>query len=286
MRFFPSLTIDQILFTLTMPLRGSNFEIAASALVFLAVIPVSTALANYIMLKSKKYVYVSSNSALKLKILPFTFRYCKTVLFFFFAVLFSFIFFKLDLTTFIKYALKENSTFYEEHYIDPGKLNFIFPVQKKNLILIYLESVEADAAKYAAKNANIMPELTKIAHENISFSNSEELGGQDQVYGTGWALASLCCTTLGIPLTLPIGGNSYQYTKHFFNGAYGLGDLLRDNGYNLSFLMGADSEFGGLRSLLATHGISNIKSLEYFILCGGELKIKKSLNFQKKNCFL
>ena len=77
-------------------------------------------------------------------------------------------------------------------------------------------------------------------------------------------MASLCCTHLGIPLTLPIGVNSYENTTHFFNGAYGLGDLLKDNGYVLSFVMGADAEFGGLRALLKTHGNFKIKDLNYY----------------------
>ncbi|UTD04648.1 hypothetical protein E4N80_03715 [Treponema denticola] len=79
-----------------------------------------------------------------------------------------------------------------------------------------------------------------------------------------WSMASLCCTHLGIPLTLPIGVNSYENTTHFFNGAYGLGDLLKDNGYVLSFVMGADAEFGGLRALLKTHGNFKIKDLNYY----------------------
>lgn len=98
--------------------------------------------------------------------------------------------------------------------------------------------MEAEASSTANPGVNLIPKLSQLAEENISFSHNDGLGGQLQLAGTGWSMASLCCTHLGIPLTLPIGGNSYEYTEHFFNGAYGLGDLLKDNGYALSFVMG------------------------------------------------
>ncbi len=261
--FFPELSIDQIFFTLSMPIKGSNTSIIVWAIIAIFIAPLAMGALNYTLLKINKNLYCFIYK-ISFRIFPLNFKYCKSLLLIFFILAFGFFNNKLDIIDFIKVSTHINTTFYETHYIDPRKVTFTFPKKKKNLILIYLESMEADLAKYAHKTENIIPELTEIAESNISFSNSEDLGGQKQVFGTGWSLASICCTILGIPLTLPIDGYSYENTTHFFNGAYGLGDLLADNGYNLSFMLGADSDFGGLRTLLKTHGNVDLKSLDYF----------------------
>ncbi len=261
--FFTALTMDQLIFTLAMPNKGSSISTVLALIVLVILIPSAIAFFNFILFTKRKKIFLHIYK-FYIPILPFSFKHCKSILSLLIlsAVLFSV--FKLDLIHFIKYNLKPDATFYQEKYIDPKNVIFSFPQKKKNLILIYLESVEAEAYKYAKRNTNIIPELTKIANENISFSHNSNLGGAKQLFGTGFSIAAICCTQLGLPLTIPIGGDRYENTVHFFNGAYGLGDLLKDNGYRLSFMMGADSEFGGMNTLLKTHGNFDIKSLEYF----------------------
>ena len=68
----------------------------------------------------------------------------------------------------------------EDNYVDPARVNITFPEQKRNLIYLYLESMEstyADKASGGAFDKNYIPELTQLATDNISFSNSELLGG-------------------------------------------------------------------------------------------------------------
>lgn len=261
--FFPSVNLEQLLFTLSMPIIGTSTVIILGFVLLVLFIPIVFFLLNYFFIRNN-IVYTFTLKNKSRKFLPIQFKHCKIMLFVFILVFVSSFMYKFELINFIRVALKENSSFYEEHYIDPKTLLFNFPKQKKNLILIYLESMEAEASNAASPGVNLIPELSELAEKNISFSNNNELGGQLQVSGTGWSMASLCCTHLGIPLTLPIGANSYENTTHFFNGAYGLGDLLKDNGYSLSFVMGADAEFGGLRALLKTHGDFEIKDLKYY----------------------
>ncbi|UTC77818.1 sulfatase-like hydrolase/transferase [Treponema sp. OMZ 799] len=261
--FFPSFNIDQLLFTLGMPIAGTSSLIILGFIIIIVIIPLFIFFINYFFIKKK----IRFTFKLKSKSTPFfPIYFTHNVPFILIWGLFFVLFlnFKLELIDYVKLILKPNSLFYEQNYIDPRVVKFNFPKTKKNLIFIYLESVEAEASTTANPGVNLIPELSQLAEENISFSHNDNLGGQLQLAGTGWSMASLCCTHLGLPLTLPIGGNSYENTKHFFNGAYGLGDLLKDNGYNLSFTMGADAEFGGLRALLTTHGNFNIKDLNYY----------------------
>ena len=264
--FFPALNLEQMLFTLSMPIIGTSSLILMNFIYLVLCVPIIVLLLNcfFIWKKVQFTVRLGDGRGRARRIFPIYIKHCKIMLLIFVLLsVWSFIY-KFELIDFIRVALKENSSFYEEHYIDPKTLTFNFPKQKKNLILIYLESMEAEASSTANPGVNLIPELSQFAEENISFSHNDGLGGQLQLAGTGWSMASLCCTHLGIPLTLPIGENSYEYTEHFFNGAYGLGDLLKDNGYVLSFVMGADAEFGGLRALLKTHGNFEIKDLKYY----------------------
>ncbi|QEJ96786.1 hypothetical protein [Treponema phagedenis] len=70
------------------------------------------------------------------------------------------------------------------------------------MIFLYLESVEASitAKEYGGLLPyDTIPELRKIAEENLSFSHGEKLGGATQVLGTSHSLASLVNTSLGVP---------------------------------------------------------------------------------------
>ena len=69
---------------------------------------------------------------------------------------------------------------YEQHYIEPSKVNLVFPEHKRNLIYIYLESMENTIAskEYGGQaEASIIPELESLAlnPDNISFSNVQFL---------------------------------------------------------------------------------------------------------------
>lgn len=263
--FFHALNMDALIFTLKMPIAGSSSNVLYSFIIMVLIIPSLAFLVNYVCAKKAiKFVYQVPLLKKDISFFPISIQHPKTVLAVYFILVMSIVTIKLDLIDFVKSAVTENDTFYEENYIDPRNISFTFPEKKKNLIFIYLESMEISAATLANKEHNIIPELTALANTHLSFSHTEGLGGQVQLSGTGFSLASLCCTHLGLPLILPIGGNSYEGTKHFFNGAYGLGDILKDNGYYLSFILGAGSEFGGLKALLKTHGDFDLKDSNYY----------------------
>ena len=70
--------------------------------------------------------------------------------------------FTVELPAFIGYLCRQ-STIYQENYVDPLAANITFPQQKRNLIYIYLESMEnsyMDTESGGALQCNVMPELT------------------------------------------------------------------------------------------------------------------------------
>lgn len=155
--------------------------------------------------------------------------------------------------------INESTLLYEEYYVDPSEQIYEFPEVKRNLIYIYLESVETTYINETEKGENLIPQLQQIAQENINFTQeSGTVGGFYQVSGTGWTVAAMVGQTLGIPLSIPIGDNEYR-REEFLPGAYGLGDILDNAGYNQKILLGSQAAFGGRDKLVTTHGNYEIK---------------------------
>lgn len=161
------------------------------------------------------------------------------------------------------YVLKSNMI--EEVFEDPEEMNITFPEQKRNLIYIYLESVENS---YLSKDlggymdTNLMPELTELSYEGIGFSdNDTKFGGPQQATGTQWSIASVINQTTGMPMKTPDGPNTYGQKDNFLPGAYTLFDLLADQGYEQTVMMGADAGYGGFKYYFQSHG--DVKIFDY-----------------------
>lgn len=169
-------------------------------------------------------------------------------------------------------SLINTGQIYEEHYVDPTSVELIFPENKRNLIHIYLESMEntlASKQNGGQSSESLIPELESIAsaHGNVSFSNlSSGLGGMLPASGTTWTVGALTAQSSGVPLKNSFLGqdhNSMGNFKQFLPGSYMLGDILEKEGYNQSFVMGSASTFGGRDKLLYQHGNYSIKDYEY-----------------------
>ncbi|MCR5484621.1 MAG: LTA synthase family protein [Clostridiales bacterium] len=164
------------------------------------------------------------------------------------------------------------SDFIEKEYVDLRDVKVTFPEQKRNLIYIYLESMENS---YLSKelggymDENLMPELTELAYEGDVFSNtSGKFGGPVQVTGTEWTRASMVNQTLGVPMKAPMNLKAYTTPGHFLGGIYGLGDLLHDNGYIQTYLVGDQAKFAGGDLMFKTHGDFAIKDYDYALETG------------------
>lgn len=155
-------------------------------------------------------------------------------------------------------AYVSDSSFVEDNYVEPRNTKMSFPEKKRNLIHIYLESVENS---YLSKDLggygqdNLMPELTELANEGVSFShNVDTFGGPYQSTGSSWSVAGMVNMEMGLPLKIPMDGNSYGNSGKFLPGAIAIGDILAAQGYEQSLLLGSDADFGGLTSLFDNHG--------------------------------
>ncbi|MEE0200642.1 MAG: GBS Bsp-like repeat-containing protein [Muricomes sp.] len=159
------------------------------------------------------------------------------------------------------------STFIDENYVDPRDTDISFPEQKRNLIYIFLESMEttyADKENGGAFDQNVIPELTALAQENENFAgDSQELNGGYSMPGTTWTMAAMFAQTSGLPLSISIEDNSMDTQDSFFSNVVTLGDVLKQAGYSQSLLIGSDAVFGGRELYFTEHGNFDILDYKY-----------------------
>lgn len=160
-------------------------------------------------------------------------------------------------------AQTTNSEFIRDNYADPKEVNVVFPTEKRNLIYIFLESMEvtfADEENGGGFGYNCIPELTKLAQENEDFSgNSTELNGGISLPYTTWTMGAMFAQTSGLPLQTSIDRNDMDTQLNFFPDIWTLGDILKDQGYNSTLLLGSDAVFGGRKNYFQEHGDYEIR---------------------------
>ena len=220
--------------------------------------------------KTNKYLNLKiKGKEKKICIYPIKFIQKYKKLFFFLLEIIAIIFvvesFKID--DYLKNQFQRTKIF-DEYYIQGENVNITFPEEKRNLIIIFTESMEASLASKENGGGweySIIPELEKLALENMNFSNTEEIGGARSVSGTTFTAAGLVAHTSGVPIKVPLADyNQYVGTGKYLDKVYSLGEILKSQGYNLEIMMGSEGEFGGRTQYFTTNGNHKIFDLNYF----------------------
>lgn len=145
----------------------------------------------------------------------------------------------------------------------------VFPEQKRNLIYIFLESMEttySDVDDGGAFDENVIPELTEIAQTNEDFSGADpKLNGGYSLAGTTWTMGAMFAQTSGLPLNISISANDMDTQDSFFPGVTTLGDILSDAGYTQTLLIGSEAQFGGRKLYFQEHGNYEMEDYSYAI---------------------
>lgn len=177
--------------------------------------------------------------------------------------LLSFVVFAADLG-FFEYVYHQIKTtdIYDEYYVDPKKVEITFPENKRNLIYIYMESMENT---YKSKeeggyfDENLIPYMSKLQDENIAFGIDGK--GAHVSSNCDWTIAAMTAMTSGIPLSIPMSDNEYGRWDDFLPGIYNLGDILEKEGYVNEICIGSDSSFAGTDHMFEQHG--NYEIMDY-----------------------
>ena len=274
-QIFSNVSIDEIIFQLKVPMQGTNIDFMDNALTYIKdFIPLLIILSICVYIYQSdlfkhSYQYLinlkikNKEKQIKINIKDDT-KIMLIINIILFIVSITNALLSLDIDKYI-YNTLNASTIFEEYYIDPRTINLEFPKEKRNLIYIYLESMESNyynLNNHEIEQNNLIPNLEKIANENIHFSNNDYLGGAHQINGTQWTIASLVSQTSGVPLKLAINGNMLSEYSEFLPGLYSLGNILNKNGYKQYFMIGSDSVFGGRKNYFSQHG--NYEIYDYY----------------------
>lgn len=168
---------------------------------------------------------------------------------------------KLFYTQFIKGP--ENSELYEKHYVFPDSVKVTFPEHKRNLIVIWMESMETDYQDKAHGGSlprNLIPEITEISKRSLSFSP-----GGESIAGTDWTMGAQVAKLCGLPLILPWGQKKdISGIPGYVPYAKCLTDILASQGYKEAIVQGSDSKFSSLDAFVGKHGNAVIHDLQYY----------------------
>lgn len=166
----------------------------------------------------------------------------------------SFTLYKIGIIEYLKNT-NVDSLFIEQNYVRPKDIKFN---KKKNLIHIYVESFENTYLSKdlgGVEDVNLIPNMSNLLKEGISFSNNENHGGMLEIYGATWTVGALVAQTSGLPLNLPIDANSYSAENaKFLEGAVSLGEILETNGYSNNIIFGSDATYAGRKNYFKQHG--------------------------------
>ena len=267
---FGNIGLSEIVFTLNMPLKGTASSYFYSYFIN-ALLPTLVGFGIELLL----YFFPTKNwysanvafgkKTFKITVFPLrlTGMLWAAIILFWLAIIVNTADEKFQVYDFVRNQI-EASEFIENEYVDAADVNITFPAEKRNLICIYMESAESsfqDRENGGLLEYNIIPEMTELAKNNISFSQSDLIEGAAVAPQCGWTIAGLVAQTAGLPLKLfnfddALDGPDNTMDKYvsFMPGATTLGDILEKEGYHNVFMAGSDFTFGGRRDYFTQHG--------------------------------
>lgn len=244
-----NLSMDELVYHLTTSLEGTNVEMIKDYIFHYGIFEVLTLvilLVVFFVLKKKRkkmWWFYTAMAVLSVGLL-----------------LYSFIYFdkRMGFVDYVK-AQYIPSSFIEENYVAPDDVNIEFPEKKKNVIYIYLESMEVtytDIEDGGAFQENIIPELVDLAREGEDFSgDSSYINGGVSLNGSTWTMGAMFAQSTGLPLkTSGVNANYIASQESIYPSVKSIGEVLQDAGYTNELLIGSNATFGGRRVFYSGHG--------------------------------
>ncbi len=254
---------ESVVFTLTSGMDGVQTGLITSYLKggVLPAVLFSASTVWLVFFRFERVITVTAFNRLKLNIFPFK-RKVKVLI----AVILSVILvFQAAIgINFVRYLINQSQStlIFDREYVSPDSVEILFPEEKKNLILISVESLETtfmSKEEGGALDYNLIPSLFELAKNNINFSDTDNVGGSIKVSGTTWTAGAMVAHTTGLPLKVPLELQDNTYGKNsFLPGATTLYEVLRDNGYYQAVMMGCDSHFANSNVYYTQHGVNKI----------------------------
>ncbi|RGE23201.1 LTA synthase family protein [Leucobacter sp. wl10] len=160
--------------------------------------------------------------------------------------------------------------------------------ERKNLVVIYLESVEDSLADDKLFGRNMLAPVQRATEGWASIPSLQ------QYDGGGWTMAGIVSTQCGIPLRTASAltgstelnnlGTEGNEVGDYMGGATCLGDVLANEGYRNVYLGGADGRFAGKEAFLRTHGYDDVYGLSDWRRLG-ETEVREDWGLSDRRLF-
>ena len=151
----------------------------------------------------------------------------------------------------------------DSDYIDPAQVRTVAQ-QRRNLVLIYAESLEAGYGDAHLFGKDLLAPLHRLGGRSFAWYRPAA--------GATWTIAGMVATQCGVPLKVyaqqdmrPRGDG-----RAFLPGATCLGDVLRTHGYRSVFLGGVSLSFAGKGRFLRDHGYDETWGLDEWLRAGAK----------------
>ncbi|MFR2711124.1 MAG: glycoside hydrolase family 3 N-terminal domain-containing protein [Frisingicoccus sp.] len=256
LRTWANLKADELIYQLNAPMQGTNKEMimdAVKSCVPVMILCLAAVIVLFVLLRNKKIFWIVMPAVIIISLAAG-------------AGVLNHAWNKLEVSEYLENKDKDTG-FIDGNYISPSSVQLQFPEEKRNLIYIFLESMEvtySDKENGGAFDVNYIPELTALAQEYEDFSGSDSaLNGGYDMPSTTWTAAALFAQSSGLPLSISIEGNSMNTQDEFMPNVVMIGDILEDAGYNQMFLIGSNATFGGRRLMYSDHGNFTIHDWVY-----------------------
>ncbi|WP_255313883.1 LTA synthase family protein [Trueperella pecoris] len=169
----------------------------------------------------------------------------------------------LPLTDILKQRF-ETSSYIADNIVVPTENAVTLPEKKRNLVHIYMESIENSfySKELGGYNDyNVMPELAELTKKGVSFSHTDKMGGPQQLYATGHSVAAMVSMWAGVPMLAAGAPNGKEMS---FPDFLSIGDYLHGAGYATDFMLGSRSAWAGVGDYYRRHGNFTVHDLPSF----------------------
>ncbi len=145
---------------------------------------------------------------------------------------------------------------FSELYVRPPELSSTTTpaASNKNLILLYVESLEHSLRDEAVFGENLLAPIDK-AFEKTPLK-------LHQSPGTGWTTAGMVSSQCAVPLQNFMGNRLGHKNGKILASATCIGDYLSKLGYQQYFYVGPDLKFSGMDKFYSAHGYQHLIGLD------------------------
>ncbi len=160
---------------------------------------------------------------------------------------------QIEFFHFVRISLGEDH--FSALYQPPDAERLLARPAKKNLLLIYVESLERTLGDTSRVGRDAIAPLRQL--------DGTEIPTFPAAPGTNWTIAGMLSSQCSVPLK-PFFANKFHSfaTEEFFPNAICLGDVLKAAGYEQYFLVGHHLAYSGLDKFYRTHGYDHLLGRE------------------------